>query len=331
MPGLRAALLPRIARALWRRGPALGARAAVVTAVMRRTPTSSRLSRQLDLLGEAISAAGAAALMDDPDAAAAMLAALGRQGAAPVVIVGDSHSRLYAQRDRQGRRWLLPLLHLATGASARGLGRTHSRLGLGAAIRSVAGAAPKLPLLLVFGQVDVEFVFTFKRLASDPPAPRDATAFAAFAEEAASGYAAFAASLPARATLAAIFPPALSDQAWRAGYLNAHIAGAHAELDIAILRERLQRADIADLPQRTAEHALFNRILAAEAATHGLGWLDVWDGLPMAAGAVSPEMLGRAGGRDHHLDAQALRPHLTAKLWRLIDRPPTDGPAPQAA
>jgi hypothetical protein len=182
-------------------------------------------------------------------------------------------------------------------------------------------AGLRLPVLLVFGQVDAEFVFTFRRLAKDPPAPFDEQAFIGFCEDTAEHYAEFAASLPQLgrpAWLAGILPPALSDAAWRAGYLNAHIASAHGGLPLEVLADRLKRADPPSLIDRVRHHQGFNRALESAARRRGLGFLDVAATLPMSGGAPEPDLLGPPARRDHHLDYSALGAYIRPALWRLV-------------
>ena len=327
--GVRTALgdwLEGIGRGLWRGPLPLSLRARLIAWIMRRWPRLRAPRR----LANGVAAGGARALLSDPVAAHALIAALRARGACPVLIAGDSHSRLYVQRDGRDRRWLLPLHRLATGASARGLARASSRSGQGDAVRALmerlALGGSSIPVLLVFGQVDVEFIFTFKRLEQDPPAAHQAAAFEAFCRETVDSYMAFASGLPgAPVAVAAIFPPALSDAAWRQGYLNAHIAQQHTVLDFATLGARLQAASVEPLTARTGHHALFNRRLGEAARAHGLGWLDAFDDLIGAAGVT--EALGPAAGRDHHLDVDAVRPAVVERLWRLIDAAPRPTPA----
>jgi hypothetical protein len=328
----RGALLTRVAASLWSGRLPQSLRAALIVALMRRTPATCSTSRQLGHLAQAVAAAGARALADRSADAMRLISALRRKGAEPFLLIGDSHSRLYVHRAQRAGRWLLPLHHVATGASARGLGNRGSRSGHGERIvrlfERAIGAGFDAPVLLVFGQVDVEFVFTFKRLERDPPSALDDAAFVAFAETTARAYGDFAARLrpAAPVTLATIFPPALSDAAWRDGYVNAHIAQEHAATDLDTLGRRLSCVEIAGWPERTAQHRLFNDRLGSSARAHGLRILDAAGSLPSAAGVVSPDMLGRAAGRDHHLDAEAVRPSVTAKLWDLVDGPKdTDG------
>ena len=321
--GVRAVLADRLeafARGLWRGPLPLALRARLIAWIMLSAPERAVTRRMCNGVG----AGGGAALAENPAAAVALIGALEEMGAHPVLIAGDSHSRLYVQRSRRGAQWLLPLHCLSTGASARGLSRLGSRLGQGEALRSVLAGAERagarFPVVLVFGQVDVEFVFTFKRLEQDPPADHDPVAFGAFCRETARAYADFAASLPlARlVTLAAIFPPALSDAAWGQGYLNAHIAHQHTTLDVNALRERLGHVGIENLAARTGQHAAFNRALEAAGAARGLGWLDAFEALLDPGGVAGPRRLGTMAGRDHHLDTEAVRPVVTARLWTLL-------------
>ena len=327
--GLRAALgdwIEEVGRDLWRARLPLSLRAELIAGVMSRSAGSAAMRR----MANGVAAGGTRALLSDPVTAHALIAALQARGARPILIVGDSHSRLYVHRDRRGGRWLLPLHRLATGASARGLAKASSRSGQGDVVRALverlATGSASIPVLLVFGQVDVEFVFTFKRLEQDPPADHDARVFEDFCRETVDAYVTFAGGLPGPpVAVAAIFPPALSDEAWRQGYLNAHIAHEHTALGAEALRERLQAARVEPLKARTADHELFNRRLRCAAEARGLGWVDTFAAL-IGEGGVA-RGLGPAAGRDHHLDASAVRPAVVPQLWALLDASPQTRPA----
>jgi hypothetical protein len=321
---VRAALaegLESFGRGLWRGGLPASVRLGLIAGIMKSAGKGPAVRR----LASGVAAGGAAALAADPAQALASIEALAARGASPVLIAGDSHSRLYVQRDRRGGRWLLPLHHLATGASARGLARAGSRSGEGERLRGLLEAAEaagaSFPVLLVFGQVDVEFIFTFKRLEQDPPANHDGRAFDAFCRETAEAYAAFAAGLPMAPdlALAEIFPPALSDAAWRQGYLNAHIAQQHTTLEPAALGERLAATRVEDLAARTGQHRVFNGHLRAAAEARGVAVIEAFDDLLNPCGVAGPERLGPAAGRDHHLDVEAVRPATVTRLWTMID------------
>jgi hypothetical protein len=293
---------------------------------MAREPRPGGISRQMSLLAAEVARAGAERFVRAPEAAARLVRWAGAKGARPVMIVGDSHGRLYVHRARRAGEWLLPLHYLATGASARGLGRATSRSGQGETIlkmiANLRASGIDAPVLLVFGQVDIEFVFMFKRLASDPPASLDAEALRVFSAETAEALAAFGAQLAEYTDgpihLATIFPPALSDDAWRQGYVNAHIANDHASLPLNVLRERLARTEIRTLAVRTQDHASFSEQVKTAAQGHGLKVLDVAGALPMQDGSMSPHLLGAAAGADHHLDFESVRPFIVPLLWSVV-------------
>ena len=305
------------------KGSAAGRRAAL-EALGRWPGEAGLISRQLDIA--AMAAAGAAARrlsLGDPGGPGT-IEALRKRGAAPLAIIGDSHSRLYVQRGADGGRWLAPFHYLATGASARGLSNPDSRSGQGDEVRRfvarLSSLAEPTPTLFVFGQVDVEFVFTFKRLETSPAAAFDPVTFDRFCEETAGRYAEFVARLgmpPGLATLAGVFPPALSDAAWRAGYVNAHIA-AEEGVPLDRLVDLLARATIPDLVARTHQHRLFNRHLATAAAERGLAYAEVFEPLLNPRGVIDAAYLGAAAGLDHHLDASAIRRRIVPLLWGLV-------------
>lgn len=254
------------------------------------------------------------------------LARLAQSGARPYAVIGDSHGRLLVRRarDRDGR-WLAPLWWLETGASARGLGRVGARSGagerVGVAIRR-ALAVSEAPILLKFGQVDVEFVQVFKRLEQGQTA-FDPSAFKTFADETVARYVDFLTDVVAsddrsRVRLCSLFPPALSDAAWRRGYFNAHIADLHGPADGGDLAERLSGFEIPDLRSRTALHADVNATLAAAGRAEGFAILDDFTPLLAAGGVADPRYLGASAGSDHHLDFHATRAQVVDQLWRLL-------------
>jgi hypothetical protein len=316
--------LAAAAAALWAGERGMGS--AILQSILEAPAEVGPLTRQFDIATTAAGLAAGQSVIEPAKPEPQVLRALMQRGAAPLAIVGDSHSRLYVRRARWKGRWLAPI-HLATaGASARGLANAQSRSGQGDLVRRfVAGLArlvARPPILFVFGQVDVEFVFTFKRLENDPPSTFDLADFETFCVETADRYADFVAGLglaPRQGILAGVFPPALSDAAWRAGYLNAYIAQTESNLALDVLRARLERADIPSLHARTAQHRLFNRHLAAAPPRRGLGYIDVFDDLLSDAGVVDVRFLGPAAGLDHHLDAAATRPMVVSVLQRLIN------------
>jgi hypothetical protein len=251
-----------------------------------------------------------------------------RNGAAPYAVIGDSHGRLLARRScAPGGRWLVPLWWLETGASARGLGRADALSGAGprvrAAIDTALAIAEGTPILLKFGQVDIEFVQVFKRLESGDRA-FDPARSQAFINETVARYMAFlvdavAPADRARVHLCSLFPPTLSDAAWRTGYINAHIIDLHGPAGHETLASRLADLDVPDLARRTALHADFNAVLGSAAHAEGFGFSDDFTPFLGAAGVVDSRWLGPAAGLDHHLDFSATRTPVVDQLWRLLE------------
>jgi hypothetical protein len=170
-----------------------------------------------------------------------------------------------------------------------------------------------------FGQVDVEFVHAFKRLEAGAQA-FDPSGFEAFADETVARYVGFLdqavpARLRERASVAGLFPPALSDAAWRQGYVNAHIANLHGPADDAALAERLAGLDIPTLAERTRLHARFDERLRTAAEAAGFGFLDQLRPLLGPEGVVRKALLGGAAGANHHLGYAASRQAVLDGLW----------------
>ncbi|OYX29785.1 MAG: hypothetical protein B7Y99_12590, partial [Caulobacterales bacterium 32-69-10] len=242
------------------------------------------------------------AMAMDPARGRRILKAAAAQGALPYVVIGDSHSRHLIRRSARDGRWLLPVHFLCTGSSARGLANPASLSGwnhrVAALLSELAEADSPIPVLFEFGQVDVEFVFTFKRL-SEERRTFEPDAFSDFVRGTVDSYLGFlAGALPERlkpfATVVSIFPSSLSDAAWRQGYINAHIADLHGEANAVALSQRLRAIDIPHEAARTAQHRLFNAALAAGAAARGLRFLDIFSPLIGDLGTVHRPYRGLA-------------------------------------
>ncbi|MFT4250983.1 MAG: hypothetical protein QM608_00665 [Caulobacter sp.] len=246
-------------------------------------------------------------------------------GALPYGLVGDSHGRLLCRRGRREGRWLLPIWSLETGASARGLSADGGRSGAGPRVRAALArllAIEGLPVLVKFGQVDVEFVHPFKRLDAGALA-FDAAEFDAFADETIGRYVDFlTATVPAgqrgRVRVMSLFPPTLSDAAWRAGYVNAHIIDQHGPAD-GDLAEVLADLEVPDLAGRTALHRLVGERLRRAAQAEGFVFVDDLAPFLGADGLADPALLGAAAGRDHHLDFRASRKAMLDRIWSIVD------------
>jgi hypothetical protein len=278
----------------------------------------------VDLAAMEIARALAEALPDNPPRVKSLVGMMRAKGALPYAVVGDSHSAQLVRRAWRDDRWLLPLHQLCTGASARGLANPEAAAGAGAKVRAFldALAGAPMPVVLKFGQVDIEFVFTFKRLETDATA-FDERAFDAFAEETVDRYVAFLQEavpkpLRARTWVAGVFPPALSDRAWREGYVNAHIADLHGPADTKALRAGLARLELPPLAERTRLHKAFNTRLFGAADAAGFKVMFGFKALLDEGGAVRPRYLGRARGGNHHLGYAATRAPVLEQLWKVV-------------
>ena|GEM_PF-1914197 len=259
---------------------------------------------------------------------AARLRALAGEGARPHAVIGDSHSRLLVRRARRADgAWLTPLWWLETGASARGLGRSDARSGAGQRVRvaidTALAATPTAPVFVKFGQVDVEFVQVFKRLERGQKG-FDADVFKHFVDETIGRYVTFLAGATApadraRVHVCSLFPPTLSDAAWRTGYINAHIIDLHGPAGERDLASALEGLEMPDLAARTVLHADFNAALADAASAQGLAFSDNMTAFLGADGVVEPRYVGPAAGQDHHLDFHASRAPMVDCLWRVFD------------
>ena len=228
----------------------------------------------------------------------------------PMLVVTDSHGMLYLTEDvlREGR--LLPVPFLCTGASARGLGNSQSRGGATQRIREhLAARADEIAggvILLKFGQVDLEFVYDYRRIRDGRQAFDLADALE-FAREGARRYVAFAESLrdltAATLVVSAALPPSLNDEALRAGYINAHIGELHADSGPEQLMAELQRLEMPDWRTRTDLARAYNDAVAGHCADAGLPFLDDFTPLCGPDGIIDRDLLIWHGGTDHHLCA----------------------------
>ncbi|MBS0639692.1 MAG: hypothetical protein JSS43_07465 [Proteobacteria bacterium] len=187
--------------------------------------------------------------------------------AVPFVIVGDSHSTFYRYAAVRENKWLLPLHVCCTAGSARGLGNPNSRSGYGTQLRGLfqfiedKAATDRMPILIQFGQVDLEFVQPFQRV-KDGAQAFDAEAFRSFAVSSVRFYIEFLCdaiprSLRPRLTVLGVFPPALSNETLRKGYVNGHIAALDG-MDEVSLKSVLAALEWPDCHLRTALHADYN-------------------------------------------------------------------------
>jgi hypothetical protein len=245
----------------------------------------------------------------------------------PLAVISDSHGMLYLSEDVLLGGRLLPVPLLCTGASARGLGNPASRVQAGALMRAHLKTVERqlgedrlgeALVLLKFGQVDLEFVYDYRRV-RDGRRAFDLADAEAFARDSARRYAAFvrdlASETPLKLVVTAALPPALNDAALREGYMNAHIVEMHAEIGPEALRDELQKLEMPDWRVRTDLARTYNRELAAACAEYGLIFFDDFTPLIGPDGLIDPELLIWHGGTDHHLCATSVAGRRAASVF----------------
>jgi hypothetical protein len=250
----------------------------------------------------------------------------------PLAIISDSHGQLYLTEEMIWAGGWVPVPMLCTGCSARGLGNPDSRAQAGPRIREhlhrLASSPGAAVALLKFGQVDLEFVYDYRRV-RDGRRAFDLADAEAFARDSARRYLRFLRELqdetPIRLIVTAALPPALNDAALREGYMNAHIVQLYATLPADALREELQKLDMPDWRTRTGLAAVFNAELAAGCEAAGLVFYDDFNQLLGPDGLIAPDLLVWHGGTDHHIcatspAARAATARAAAGLAALADR-----------
>ncbi|MFT3928222.1 MAG: hypothetical protein QM778_37180 [Myxococcales bacterium] len=249
-------------------------------------------------------------------------------GGRPFLLIGDSHSMSYRRPAWRGDAWLLPLHVNCIAGSARGLSNPASRSGYGRRIRELwlemanLEDAPGVPVLWKFGQVDTEFVHTFRRVSKNLVA-FDVAEFAQFSQRSVEGYAEFLASVvPAslrrESHVCSIFAPALSDEAHAQGYVSGHITSLESDLDAEAMLTAVRKLEIPDLATRTRMHRTYNALLAEQVRPLGFEFLDDFSALLGNDGTLDERFRQHAGGFDHHVNFQASASVLEPILWDIL-------------
>lgn len=253
-----------------------------------------------------------------------------RQGARPYFVAGDSHSGHLNLTGARAAEWLIPIHLLCTAGSAAGLGNPASRSGYGSLLRDAIGTIQTLssgdgvPFLLQFGQVDIEFVHHFRRV-RDGRRVLDLEDYRAFCDDTVKRYidfiaTVFGSSQRNRVFVASIFPPALSDAAWKQGHVNDDISRREADISVEALSAGIRELEVASFRQRTEIHLYFNIQLKAACERHGFNFLDVATGFLGADGLLDPLYISpEARGFEHHLDIRQTYAGLVKPIWRALD------------
>lgn len=258
-----------------------------------------------------------------------VLIALLRLGAEPVFVIGDSHSHLCCRRTFRKDRWLIPVQLLCSGASAIGLPNPKSRVQFGPRIRFLLetlehlGWEPHSPMLFKFGQVDTEFVYTFRRIERGFES-FNWQDFKTFCERSVDSYIGFLLNLPKSLlsgfVVCSVFPPSLSDTRWAEGYVNGHIAVLNSPVALPELRQAVRTLEIPDIFQRTMMHRHYNELLEQKATSVGLRYADHFECFLDGTGIVDRAYVGNSNGGDHHLEWPPCGPLMATHLWRAVDK-----------
>jgi hypothetical protein len=262
---------------------------------------------------------------------------LRRTGAVPYFVIGDSHSALYMRHIFHENHWLVPLHMLCSGGSAMGLGNERSRSNYRHRLLTWAGQASAIgpnfdiPIFLKFGQVDAEFVWIYRRI-REGQTHHSTESFEAFAIESISKFAGVIDNLQEHLPknvirVCSIFPPILSDGAWRNGYVNAHIGFLEGDRGPAELRAAVRNLEIPDLTTRTHLHTLYNAELQRMCARRGIIFVNDFAPMISPGGAISADYAKGHSGEEHHLSFHAITPVISQLIRTFITvHPPSTSP-----
>jgi len=239
-----------------------------------------------------------------------LLTKLKELGVVLYFVIGDSHSNLFDAEFLFDKQCFVAIHQLCSGGSAGGLNNPKSKSAYGETIfRALTNESfykrLELPMFFQFGQVDVEFVYLFKRI-KNGSAKYDRAAYMKFCDDIAESYCQFISKIktdyPGNVFLISIFPPALSDSALKQGYVNAHISVHEDVGDIEKLKEALRQLEIPDEIERAFIHQYFNAKLREISNQLNLIYIDAFTPFFSNAGVVSRQFIKSHSGTDHHLD-----------------------------
>jgi len=256
--------------------------------------------------------------------------------ALPYLVFGDSHSRLYQfLRILPDNKWLLPISMTCSGGSARGLGNENAHLKYGSRIRALWGRMAKhlqngTKSFFKFGQVDVEYVYTYQWSRSGRT-DFDEADFFTFIDESISRYIAFLNSLVSpdlkpNVYVCSILPPALGDEELAVRYVRGHFGHNMTPEMEAQQIDIVRRMNLPDIYKRTQLHLEFNKRLQMAARDANLPFINDADQFLDAEGKkLDPIFNRRTNGTDVHLDRTRETIEPMEKLIRpLVEALPTE-------
>jgi hypothetical protein len=241
-------------------------------------------------------------------------------GLTPYLAIGDSHSTAYRLSYLVSCGYL-PIWICCWGGSARGLANSESQLRYGeqiAALLAKTRAHGDIPAILLFGQVDLEFVYYFNLVNSAAPGRFSAESMSEFIEDTVDKYMSFVGIVVAPKVstyISAIFPPSLYDEVIRSGYILSEVTqGSSLSLDET--SSRLRQLEFPTLKQRTDIHWRFNRRLKEKCAAINVRYLSVFDQLLHESGVVQEKYMYQPRGAEHHLHYNSFKELLLAAINR---------------
>lgn len=250
----------------------------------------------------------------------------------PVIVIGDSHSVHYEQTFTHRGRHYFPLRLPCIGGSARGLSNEKSVLNFGQRVgnllQTVVPVADRynVPILLKFGQVDIEFVYQMARARRDTVAFDEAD-FWVFARQSALRYEEFLSKNVAKkyrrnVHICSINAPALSDEAWADGYIKAHFqVEFDASSDLEGRFDDIRKLEIPTQLQRTSQHSRFNNMLLRVATRQGFNFFDDFSTfIDPATRIVGTEFVAHSMGSDCHLDWAPCSARMKMLIRGLLDK-----------
>ena len=207
----------------------------------------------------------------------------------PLLIIGDSHSLIYRQTTRAlFGRVSVPLHVFCGGGSAVGLANPKSRSGYSTRLEKIFQALAKssdhglaMPVCFAFGQVDSEFVYTYKRI-KEQQQDFVFSKGAMFLKTVAEAYLKWIATLGIHNVyVIGVNPPCVDDafildtySIQMSTYHQSNLMDGESEAEVAALIGRMARLEFPTKKVRTALHALFNDRLREISRPLGFRYLD---------------------------------------------------------
>lgn len=257
------------------------------------------------------------------------LVPLRESGCRPFVVIGDSHSHLFRRASIKGPEWFASLHLLCSAGSALGLANPMSRSGYSNHIRHFVAqleeipGANNIPLLFEFGQVDVEFVYNFRRI-RDKIAKFDMGYYEQFCAESVAAYCKFLTSTFPEGKrdnvfVLSIFPPALSDRSWEDGYINDHIVSLEADRSKEEIAEAVRQVEIPNISIRTNLHHYYNEELKKKCKYLGFSFRDCFTPFLGEGNVLDMSFVPLGKGSDHHLEYDPTTSQITEILWSIME------------